>query len=170
MKYLTRNLLVILISCLATACTTPYQSYGFTGGYSDSHIDENTFSVNVETNGFTSKQTTFLYALYRAAELTVENGFDYFIVINSNQSTNSMAMISPGYSTSNTTINSYGSRAYGTTTTTSSPSIISNVEFPVMTLTIKSFKGAKPGDSSSAYDARSVMKHLASKIGVKEKG
>ena len=83
-------------------------------GFTDSRIDENTFSISVDTNALTSQQTTSMHALFRAAELTVENGFDYFVIASDAHNSTSMALAMPGGSTSNTTINTYGSTAYET--------------------------------------------------------
>lgn len=145
-----------------SACATPYGKYGIAGGYTDSRIDENTFSISVDTNGFTNQQTTSMHGLYRAAELTVENGYDFFVIVSDAQNPAGMSMAMPG--SSNTTINSYGSRA--TATTTYTPGAIVPVVFPNSSLTIKSFKGSKPTDNPRAYDARSVMTYLGPQIGV----
>lgn len=153
---------------LLYACATPYGKYGSLGGYTDSRIDENTFSISVDNNGFTSHQTTSMHALYRAAELTVENGFDYFVLVGGANNSTSMAMVMPGTSTSSTTVNTYGSTAYARTTTNYAPTMVVPIVLPNATLVIKSFKGSKPGEVAEAYDARSVMKYLGPQIGADE--
>ncbi len=159
---------VICLVLTLTACATPYGKYGLLGGYTDSRIDENTFSISVDTNGFTSQQTTSMQALYRAAELTVENGFDFFIIASGANSSTSMAMAMPSSSTSNTTVNAYGSTAYARTTTTYAPTTVMPVVFPNSTLIIKSFKGAKPEGVPNAYDAHAVMKYLGPQLGIEQ--
>lgn len=161
-----KKMVTMLVATVLAACATPYGKYGITGGYTDSRIDENTFSISVDTNGFTSQQTTSTHGLYRAAELTVENGFDYFIIASGSNGATSMAMAIPGASTSNTTVNVYGSTAYAKTTTTSAPTTVVPMAFPNSTLTIKSFKGAKPDGVANTYDARAVMKYLGPQIGI----
>lgn len=159
-----RKILAFFTCVLLAACATPYGKYGLLGGYTDSRIDENTFSISVDNNGMTTKQATSMQALYRAAELTVENGFDYFIVGNAANNSRSISMVTPGSSTSNTTINSYGSTAYANTTTRYSPSTIVPIELPNSTLVIKAFKGTKPDGVSTAYDAKSVIKYLGPQV------
>ena len=88
---------------LLSACATPYGKYGLLGGFTDARIDENTFSISVDTNGYTNQQTTSMHALYRAAELTLQNGFDYFIAGTSEKNSSSMAMIMPGRTDDNPT-------------------------------------------------------------------
>jgi len=161
-----RLLIAAVILASVAGCATPYGKYGIAGGYKDSRIDENTFSISVDTNGYTSQQTTSMHGLYRASELTVENGFDYFVIVEGARNSTSMTIAMPGTSTSNTTVNVYGSTAYGRTTTHSSPTTYIPVVFPNSTLVIKTYKGAKPEGVPNAYDARSVMKYLAPQIGV----
>jgi hypothetical protein len=161
-----KKYILLAASALLTACATPYGKYGILGGYTDSRIDENTFSISVDTNGFTNQQTTSMHALYRAAELTIENGFDFFVISNGANNSSSMAMAMPGASTSRTTVNAYGSTAYARTTTTYAPTTVVPIVFPNSTLVIKSFKGTKPEGVASAYDARSLIKHLGPQIGI----
>ena len=163
-----RKLAAVLMVATLSACATPYGKYGLLGGFTDSRLDENTFSISVDTNGLTSQQTTSMHAFYRAAEITVENGFDYFAIVSDANNPTSMAMTMPGGSTSNTTINTYGSTAYGRTTTTYAPTTVVPVVYPNSTLIIKSFKGAKPEGAANAYDARSVMKYIGPQIGVEQ--
>jgi hypothetical protein len=106
-----KKLAALCIALTISACSTSYGKYGLLGGFTDSRIDENTFSISVDTNGFTSQQTTSMQALYRAAELTIENGFDHFFITSDTNNSTSMAIAMPGSSTSNTTFNAYGSTA-----------------------------------------------------------
>ena len=153
---------------LILGCATPYQKYGISGGYEDSRLDENTFSISVETNGATKQQTTSNYALYRAAELTVENGFDFFVIVSKGNHSTTGAMTMPGASTSRTTISGYGSTAYARTTTTYGPSVVIPMSYPRVALVIKAYKGEKPANAPETFDARVVMKYLAPQIGVQQ--
>ena len=70
---------VLALGACATA--TPYQAVGATsvrGGYAEERIAANRFRVTFSGNSVTSRDTVEMYLLYRAAELTVENGFDCF--------------------------------------------------------------------------------------------
>ena len=163
-----KRTVAVMLAAILAACATPYGKYGIAGGYTDSRIDQNTFSISVDTNGFTSQQTTSMHGLYRAAELTVENGFDYFVIVTRTNNPTSMAMAIPGPGTSNTTVNDNGSTAYARTTTTTAPTTVVPMVFPNSTLTIKSFRGSKPEGVPNAYDARAVMKYLGPQIGVEQ--
>jgi hypothetical protein len=69
---------------LVSACVspTPYQPAPTRGfGYSEVRLDHNKFRVTFRGNAQTSRETVEDYLLYRAAELTLQNGFTHFIVI-----------------------------------------------------------------------------------------
>lgn len=81
-------LLVIfgLTTSLLTSCATPYQPNGFRGGYSEMQLSENAYRVNFHGNGMTSEDKVAKYFLRRCADLTVLNGYDYFIIQDSHSS------------------------------------------------------------------------------------
>lgn len=72
---------------LASGCTTstPYQplsaSSPVSGGYTDQRLAENRFRVTFAGNTLTSRERVETYLLFRAAELTVEQGYDWFVVV-----------------------------------------------------------------------------------------
>lgn len=67
-----------------SGCTqaTPYQpirsASSSQGGYSNEQIEANRFQVRFVGNSMTSRETVETYLLYRAAELTREQGYDWF--------------------------------------------------------------------------------------------
>ena len=69
-----------------TACTTatPYQPLAqggpASGGYSDQQVEANRFRVIFSGNSMTSRETVERYLLYRAAELTRQRGYDWFVM------------------------------------------------------------------------------------------
>ena len=74
---------VVLLGLLLAACAgkpTPYQQAQGGYGYSEQRIEENRYRVSFAGNSATSRQTVEDYLLYRAAELTVQNGHDWFEV------------------------------------------------------------------------------------------
>jgi hypothetical protein len=74
---------IIALAALAlTACgATPYKPHGIDGGYADRQIDGNTYHVSFEARGGVSDRATVeTYLLYRAAELTQQRGFDWFVL------------------------------------------------------------------------------------------
>ena len=65
----------------ACATPTPYQPIGArgtgaSGGFSDVRLAENRYRVTFAGNSLTTRERVETYLLYRAAELTVQQGFD----------------------------------------------------------------------------------------------
>jgi len=73
--------LLVFISLMG--CVTPYQSSGIIGGYSEKQISPTVWRITFDGNGYTSRETVQTYWLYRAAELTLQKGYDSFEVLNS---------------------------------------------------------------------------------------
>jgi hypothetical protein len=78
---------VVVLGLLLAACAggpTPYQQAHDGYGYSDQRIEENRYRVSFAGNSATTRQTVEDYLLYRAAELTVQTGHDWFEVVHRN--------------------------------------------------------------------------------------
>ncbi len=76
---------IIILAVLALAACAKPTSYhpaevAGSNGYAEQQIDKNQYRISFAGNGLTTRKTVDLYLLYRAAELTKENGYDYFIV------------------------------------------------------------------------------------------
>lgn len=79
-KILTAALAVLFLSACATV--TPYQSAtGSDPGYSELKIEDNRYQVEFSGNTLTDRKTVETYLLFRAAELTRQNGYDHFRVV-----------------------------------------------------------------------------------------
>ncbi|MEL6259035.1 MAG: hypothetical protein AAFQ67_08265 [Pseudomonadota bacterium] len=66
----------------ACVSSTPYQA-AIDGrqGYSDQRIEEDRWAIAFAGNAVTDRQTVETYLLYRAAELTLESGYDHFQIV-----------------------------------------------------------------------------------------
>lgn len=67
----------------ACATSTPYgPATGARGyGFSEQQIEQNRYRITFRGNSSTARETVENSLLYRAAELTVQNGYDYFVVV-----------------------------------------------------------------------------------------
>lgn len=72
---------ILALSLMLGGCATPYQPRGATGGYLDQRINDDTYLVGFYGNGHTSRDRVFKMWLYRCADLTSQQGYDYFVVI-----------------------------------------------------------------------------------------
>lgn len=79
-----RNILLsILVAAMLAACAgpTPYQRQIDGRGYHEEQMSKNRFRVMFTGNARTAREDIENYVLFRAAELTLETGNDYFIVL-----------------------------------------------------------------------------------------
>jgi len=80
------SLLLVLGSALilsACATATPYQAADERNrdrGFAETQIEQNRYRVSFAGNSVTDLSTVENYLLYRAAELTTQRGYDYFII------------------------------------------------------------------------------------------
>lgn len=72
---------LLLSMQLMVACSTPYQRLAFTGGYQEKQRKYNEYDLLISVNGYTDWDRTIDYALLRASEISLENGFSYFMLI-----------------------------------------------------------------------------------------
>ncbi len=71
---------LVLLGACATA--TPYQAAQDTNrGYTEQKIENNRWMVSFSGNTLTDRKTVETYLLYRAAELTSQEGYDNFRVV-----------------------------------------------------------------------------------------
>lgn len=144
-----KNILFIgLFAVLFSGCATSYQPSGMTGGYENSKLDANTHKVACSGNGFTAKSWAQNCFLYRAAELTNEEGYDYFIVVNQEDSTSESYVTNYSQYNSINTLNSY----------------TSTISKPTSSSMIKMFKGKKPENNYNAFYAKDIILNLENEV------
>lgn len=75
---------VAALALSACATATPYQpaGEGRFGGYAEQRLENDRFRVSFAGNSVTSREDVEMGLLLRAAELTAENGFDWFATVN----------------------------------------------------------------------------------------
>lgn len=71
---------------LLVGCATPYQPVGVRGGYSERQVNERSYEVSFEGNGYTTKEAARRMAVRRAAELALHRGFAGFAISGSSVS------------------------------------------------------------------------------------
>lgn len=168
----------------ACATPTPYQpnvrGTATSGGYSEIRLEENRYRVTFAGNSLTSRETVEGYLLYRAAELTVQNGYDWFNVVtrDTDRQTRTYVEPDPFY---RPWYGSYGFwrpswRYYGPgfgwrhwDPFWGDPFWADRVDVRTIdryeaSAEIVMHKGPKPEGDASAFDARAVIENLRPKI------
>ncbi len=156
-------LAALAISALS-ACATPYQAKGLRGGYSDTRVDSNTVMVAYRGNAYTDRQTVQSYLLYRSAQVTVGDGYDYFVLTSGDTEARHGAISTPSTYSSTTSASAFasGNSAFGNSQTfgvVNPGQTISYTKYGANAV-IKMFKGKKPSDDPQAYDAHEVIQYM----------
>jgi hypothetical protein len=108
--YLFSLALIVLV----TGCSTPYQSDGFTGGYEETQVRENTWTVRFRGNGYTKASRAADFCLLRCAEICYENGYNYFVIVDSTEDSLQASYSTPAqtYTTGYVSGNSFQANSY----------------------------------------------------------
>jgi hypothetical protein len=148
---------VLLLLLGACAQPTPYQPADGGFGYTQQQIESNRYRIGFAGNSVTPRDTVQNYLLYRAAEVTLETGHDYFVMVDQDveRSTIYHGTGHAGFG--------YRSRldpfepgfGGGFTNYTAVP-----VDSYAASADILVFDGAKPANERRAYDAREVLRRL----------
>ena len=81
------------------ATPTPYQpnipGQHSSGGYSEMRIEPNRWRVSFAGNSLTSRETVEAYLLFRSAELTVQQGYDWFSIADRNTQNKGYTYVEP---------------------------------------------------------------------------
>jgi hypothetical protein len=140
---------------------TPYQPAVDGYGYSEQQIEDNRYRVTFAGNDLTAADKVQNYLLYRAAELTLDQGYDYFTVVDRNLErstaywgTGDMHLGSGHFTTRDDFVGGLGFTTY------SARPIDSYTAYADVVM----FEGEKPAGDVNAYDARSVLRQLGPTI------
>ncbi len=75
----------VALALSACATATPYQPLAVrgasTGGFSEQALEQNRWSVSFQGNSLTDRRTVETYLLYRSAELSLAQGYDWFTIV-----------------------------------------------------------------------------------------
>lgn len=147
----------LLLAGLLAGCatTTPYQPLKSGQGYNEQRIEQNRYRVSFVGNSLTPRETVENYLLFRASELTLDSGYDYFVMSDSDTEARTRYT---------QTVSAYGGPYWGwgwgrgglgIGVSAASPSTDYQAQAFVLM-----FKGKKPDDNIHAYDARAVRDSL----------
>ncbi len=166
-----KSLLTILAatSLVAAACASqpayrPSSSYNG-AGYSEQLIETNRYQVSFRGSTLTPRDDVETYLLLRAAELTLQTGFDYFVIVERDTESKSklyrsgfgpgMSRYGFGYSYFHPRSGWYG--AYDPFWDGPNYNEVTKYE---ATAEILMHKGTKPKDEVRAFDAQDVVRNV----------
>lgn len=148
--------LFFVCGVVLSGCATGYKQSGITGGYSETQLSENAFRVAFNGNGYANRERVFDFALLRAAEVAIQHGFRYFVVVDSANDSSLSTYTAPSqtYSTNG---------AYGQSTTYPGQTYL--ITKPSAVNTIVCF-AEKPSNAAMVFDADFLQKSLKLKYGI----
>lgn len=152
---------IAALSFVLTACATTYQSSGFTGGFTDTQLAPDLFRVSFSGNAFTSPERVQDFALLRAAELCISNGFKYFAVVDTADQSRTETYVTPSTAQTTGTATAYGNSATYSGTTTVTPGQVYSFYKPGIGLMVRGFS-QKPEDIYS-FEADFLVRTLKAK-------
>jgi hypothetical protein len=161
-----------LLAACATA--TPYQPAVAPGtgtggyGFSEQQIENNRVRITFRGNTVTDRETVETYLLYRAAEVTLQNGRDYFIVADRDTEEHSRLQGVGPYRPRFAFDYWYFSPRRGWSPWYDpfwdEPSSYREVTRYEAVAEIAMFSGQKPTNNADAFDAREVQANLQGRI------
>lgn len=168
MKKLVSILLMVFVVS-GCASQSPYAPAGKNGyGYQESQLTENRYRVSFTGNSHTSSELVKDYALLRAAELTLQQGREWFKVVNRETDKQSRQSSGAGLSASRPYSVSRDCGLLGCRTTSSSihtgASISSTRQSNRYASSIEIVMGTgEPDDPDVVYNAREIIQSLRKK-------
>lgn len=145
---------------------TPYQPGGGGDlGYAESRIENDRYRISFKGNSLTDRETVENYLLYRAAELTLQNGYDVFTIVSRDTDKESRLRSSGGYMGTRLSY-MYFTPRYGWVGAWEpywTPQTYQEVTRYEAFAEIVMSRGPKSGDAN-AFDARQVSQNLAGSI------
>ncbi|MDE2488514.1 MAG: hypothetical protein KGO51_14065 [Alphaproteobacteria bacterium] len=171
--------LVLAGGLAACETATPYQpnipGQAASGGYSEVRVEPDRWRVTFTGNSLTSRETVEAYLLFRSAELTVQQGYDWFNIVDRHTERDAHTYVQPdmmyhpwyGYGYWRPYWRYYG-YGYGWRTWDpwwGGPFWADSVDIQTVqkfqaTAEIQMHHGQKPADDPAAFDAHAVIQNL----------
>lgn len=175
-----RNIPIVLalagaLALGACATATPYQPAGVNGqrgGYAEQRLEQDRFRVSFAGNSVTKRDQVEMSLLLRAAELTVEQGYDWFQTVDrtTDRDTRYVAQPDPFYYDHYSPFWGPRWRYYnrGMWSPWGSPwghdVDIQRIDRYEATAEIKMGRGPKPAGDPNIFTAREVIENLSSRV------
>ena len=152
-------LAVGLLAACAVGTPTPYQPMQADGGFNEQKIEKNRYRVTFVGNTITPREDVENYLLFRIAELTLSQGYDYFILSKDDTEANTTYLQAI---TNYDTFDPFFPRMWPHSTfATRTAMPITNYHAQALAVM---FKGTKSATEIHAYDARDVQTSLATHV------
>lgn len=163
-----RSLLLAAAALGLAACatSTPYQPAAEGGyGFQEQQIESNRVRITFRGNTMTDRETVESYLLYRAAEVTLEHGKDYFVLVTRDTEEHSRLQGTnfPSHFRYRAFWPGRGWAPFYDPFWDEPESYREVTRYEAIA-EIAMFNGQKPADNADAYDAREVQANLQARV------
>jgi hypothetical protein len=170
---------LMVAGCATETAYRPATGHGPSAeGYSDRQIEADRYLVTFAGNSYTSRDTVEKYLLYRAAELTIQHGDDYFIMADRDTDKHTHTYATPGFGAYGGWGGYWGpswryrGRAFGWRSWDpffGGPFWDRNIDVQTVeqyeaSAEIITGKGRKPANNARAFDAHEVIDHIGPSV------
>ncbi len=156
---------ILLLAVLLAACAGPkpslYAPKESRDGYAEESLPKGLYRVTFQGNRVTSRERAENYALYRAAELTLEKGAETFIVHDKLTERLTRVTRERAYPWGYSGFGRYHRRPYSYRATSVYESETTTF---LAQLTIEPYSGAPPQEGFQSHEARAVIRRLEPQI------
>ena len=151
----------------ACATPTPYQPALDGHGYAEQAIEDDRYRVTFSGNSQTPRETVENYLLYRAAEVTLQRGYDHFVIVDrETERTTTYVSTTTGFGGHHGFHPFYRGYSSGFSRFATTTSRLRDRYAAFANIVMRG--GEKPSDDPDAYDAREVLERLAPTISRRE--
>ena len=149
---------LLLAGCATETAYRPATGQGFNRtGYSDRQVEPGRFLVSFAGNSVTSRDTVERYLFFRAAELTLQNGYDYYLMADRDTNLQSRTYSTPGIG-GGFGYGGFGGGPWG------NDFDVRTIDRYEATAEIVMRKGPIPRDNIRAFDARKVVDSIGPSV------
>lgn len=157
-----KKLIIGLAGVLLAGCATQYGDMGFAGGVRADQMAADQYRIVSRGNGFSDSTTIADFAIRKAAEVTLESGNEWFLVMGRQDQTGVSQSVTQAPTTTYGNVSAYGNTATYNETTYGGGVNIQTVVKPGEDLMIKVGRGPRPG---AAYDAAETLRYVVARTG-----
>jgi hypothetical protein len=163
--------LLLLVLCLGImGCETAYRIQSFKGGYADYQLQDDIYKVEFKANAFTDADKAQDYALLRCSEVTLNNGYRYFIIVDEQSYQKNSSITTPVTSQTYGTASAYGGSGYAQGTYSGTTNYYGgqtyNLKKPIIINIIRCFKEKPENIGTMIFDAEQVSENIRERYNI----
>ncbi len=157
-----RLVVLVLLAAILSSCAVRYgpRIPGIQPGYVEQRLGERTYQIKIGEAWPKDWPDLEKFAMYRAAEVTREQGQRYFAVIEATTQIHRYEITSPAVATTQGTANTVGGTTFVSATTTITPARTSTISGGWYTLEYRILTADELKSHNRVIDGEQVMKDL----------